>query len=103
MVKDGDRILVCLSGGKDSLSLLHTMHQYQCYAKSHGVSFELGAITIDPGSPSYDPSSLIGYLEGLNTTYLYEEQSKVILFKFYYTTSKIVILSMMTCHGKQFF
>ena len=29
MVKDGDRVLVCLSGGKDSLSLLHTMRQYQ--------------------------------------------------------------------------
>jgi len=29
MVTEGDRVLVCLSGGKDSLSLLHTMRQYQ--------------------------------------------------------------------------
>lgn len=29
MVKNGDRVLVCLSGGKDSLTLLHTMRQYQ--------------------------------------------------------------------------
>ena len=29
MIKNGDRVLVCLSGGKDSLSLLHTMRQYQ--------------------------------------------------------------------------
>ena len=34
MIEDGDRILVCVSGGKDSLSMLHTLHQYQFYAKT---------------------------------------------------------------------
>jgi len=33
MLEAGDRVLVCLSGGKDSLSLLHTLHQYQFYAR----------------------------------------------------------------------
>ena len=75
MIQDGDRVLVCLSGGKDSLTLLHTMRQYQFYAKkSSGVSFDLGAITIDPQSSAYDPRPLIPYLKELGVPYLYEEQ-----------------------------
>ena len=34
MICPGDRVLVCLSGGKDSLSLLHTLHQYQFIARA---------------------------------------------------------------------
>ena len=38
MIQDGDRVLVCISGGKDSLSLLHTLKQYQFAAKSKVTS-----------------------------------------------------------------
>lgn len=49
MVKSDDKVLVCLSGGKDSLTLLHTMRQYQFYAKkTFGIEFKLGAVTVDP-------------------------------------------------------
>ncbi|XP_063236330.1 uncharacterized protein LOC134538770 isoform X2 [Bacillus rossius redtenbacheri] len=75
MIRDGDRVLVCLSGGKDSLSLLHTLHQYQFYARSKGVQFLLGAATVDPGSSAYDPRPLVPYLEALGVHYLYEEQA----------------------------
>ena len=76
MIEDGDRVMVCLSGGKDSLSLLHSMHQYQHYAAKKGINFSLGAVTIDPQTPSYDPSPLKDYLKLLDTPYFYEEQCK---------------------------
>nr|XP_039264725.1 uncharacterized protein LOC120340516 [Styela clava] len=75
MINSGDRVLVCLSGGKDSLSLLHTLRQYQFYAKKQGVDFELGAVTVDPKTESYDPSPLIEYLSALGLPYFYEEQA----------------------------
>ena len=76
MLKDGDRVMVCLSGGKDSLSLLHTMKQYQHYLKKKNISFELGAVTVDPMTPSYDPSPLIKYCAALGVPYAFEQQCR---------------------------
>ncbi|XP_015593067.1 uncharacterized protein LOC107266762 [Cephus cinctus] len=73
MIKDNDRIMVCLSGGKDSLSLLHTLHQYRFYVRSKGINFEIGAATVDGGG--YDPLRSMSYLKALNVPYFYEEQS----------------------------
>lgn len=42
MVRPGDKVLVCLSGSRDSIALLHTMHQYQFYARSKGIHFSIG-------------------------------------------------------------
>ncbi|ETN76473.1 aminotransferase, class V [Necator americanus] len=75
MIKEGDKILVCLSGGKDSLSLLHILHFYQSRCrKNKSTNFELGAITVDPGSSAYNPRPLIEYCRSLNIDYFYEEQ-----------------------------
>ncbi|XP_066286673.1 uncharacterized protein [Branchiostoma lanceolatum] len=74
MIQDGDRVLLCLSGGKDSLSLLHTLRQYQFFAKSKNIHFDLGAVTVDPQTASYDPSPLKDYLSKLGVPYFYEEQ-----------------------------
>lgn len=80
MIRDGDKVMVCLSGGKDSLSLLHTLRQYQFYARTKGINFTLGAATVDPGSSAYDPKPLIPYLASLGIHYMYEEQCKYYLF-----------------------
>ena len=45
MIKDGDRVLVALSGGKDSLALVHILRHFQSVAP---IKFTLGAITVDP-------------------------------------------------------
>ncbi len=74
MIKDGDRLLVCLSGGKDSLSLLHAVRQYQYVCRSKNVRFEFGAVTVDPKTPAYNPSALKPYLAELGVPYFYEEQ-----------------------------
>jgi len=71
MIRDGDRVLLGLSGGKDSLTLLHILLHLQQKAP---VKFELAACTVDPQSPDYDPSPLKGYLAELGVPYFYESQ-----------------------------
>ncbi len=71
MIQAGDRILLGLSGGKDSLSLLHLLLHFQRCAP---VKFELGAVTVDPQSEVYDPSALIPYMADLRVAYFYERK-----------------------------
>ncbi|CAL1261746.1 unnamed protein product, partial [Larinioides sclopetarius] len=49
----------------------------QFYAKKQEICFEIGAVTVDPKSPLYDPSPLKEYLKALNVPYFYEEQDIV--------------------------
>lgn len=74
MIMDGDKVLVCLSGGKDSLSLLHCMRQAQHVLAKEGVNFLLGAVTVDPKHPGFNPKPLIPYMKSLGVPYFYEEQ-----------------------------
>ncbi len=71
MIKDKDRILLGLSGGKDSLSLLHILAHLQRYAP---IKFELGVITVDPQIQGFDPSPLKAYLAELGIPYFYCSQ-----------------------------
>jgi tRNA(Ile)-lysidine synthase TilS/MesJ len=71
MIRDGDRILLGVSGGKDSLSLLLILRHLQTYAP---IRFELAALTIDPQVPGFDPTPLQEWYRGLGLSWYYESQ-----------------------------
>ena len=68
MIKEGDRLLLGLSGGKDSLTLLHCLLELK---RKLPTKFDLEVCTIDPMTPSFDPSPLIPYVESLGLKYHY--------------------------------
>jgi tRNA 2-thiocytidine biosynthesis protein TtcA len=71
MIVDGDRILLGVSGGKDSLSLLLLLRHLRSYAP---VRFDLGVITVDPEVAGFDPSPLTHYYDELGVPWHYRSQ-----------------------------
>jgi tRNA 2-thiocytidine biosynthesis protein TtcA len=59
MISDGDRILVAVSGGKDSYTLHHMLASLKSRAP---VSFSLVAVTIDQGHPGFSGQALAEYM-----------------------------------------
>lgn len=80
MIAAGDRVLIGLSGGKDSLSLLHVLVAFRARL-APSARFEIACATVDPESDSFDPSPLKHYLADLGVTYHYLDQSIIALAK----------------------
>lgn len=66
MIQHGDRVMVCLSGGKDSFTLLKIIRQLQRRAK---IDFEIFAFTLDQAQPGWDDRSLRAWLEAEKIPY----------------------------------
>jgi len=71
MIRAGDRILLGVSGGKDSLSLLEILRHLRSYAP---VRFELAVLTIDPEVPGFDPEPLVEWYARREVPWHYERQ-----------------------------
>ena len=71
MIEHGDRVMVCLSGGKDSYGLLDVL----LYLREHApISFDLVAVNLDQKQPGFPAGVLPGYLREIGVPFHIEEQ-----------------------------
>lgn len=78
LIQQGDKVMVCLSGGKDSFTMMHILRELQKRAK---VQFELFAFTLDQAQPGWDDSGLRAWLEERNINYTVHSQDTYSIVK----------------------
>ncbi|CAH1728432.1 unnamed protein product [Chironomus riparius] len=74
LIRDGDKILVCISGSSSSVCLIHLIRQF---SRARGLHVDLSVLTVSDENIAVDPRILMLYLRDLDIKFIYESDNNL--------------------------